>query len=320
MYTRCTHCDTVFRVTPQQLQASSGKVRCGRCHEVFDAFASLSAQPPAAAVPAFERSEAAPALVPRVPRDDADTPAPEWLHPAPSAVSHPPRDDAAAVAPDWLRPAPTRTPPVAAAEETVERPPPVQVETEAAASQPAPVSPPAEPEALTLPDELFVKGVAPRASWTWTAATLLLAVLGLGQAAWLFATPIAERLPALRPALEAFCAQAGCRLALPHLPDALFIEASDLQLLDAARPNEVLLTLTMRNRAGVAQAYPLLELTLTGAANQVTSRKVFRPQDYLEPGIDRGRGIGANQEVSIRLYLSTGELRAAGYRLYLFFA
>ena len=54
MYTRCTHCDTVFRVTPQQLQASSGKVRCGRCHEVFDAFSSLSAQLPAAAAAEIE--------------------------------------------------------------------------------------------------------------------------------------------------------------------------------------------------------------------------------------------------------------------------
>jgi hypothetical protein len=181
------------------------------------------------------------------------------------------------------------------------------------------VAPDAEPE-LTLPDALFNGGSAPRAHWTWSMGSGLLAILALAQLAWVFATPIAQRAPALRSALEAFCAGAGCTVALPKLPEQLFIEASDLQQLDAARPNEVLLTVIIRNRAPVAQAFPLLELTLTGAANQVASRKVFRPSEYLEPGSDSARGLGANQEVSVRLYLSTGTLRAAGYRLYLFFA
>jgi hypothetical protein len=156
--------------------------------------------------------------------------------------------------------------------------------------------------------------------WAWGAGSVLLALLAIAQLTWVLATPIAHRSPGLRPALEAFCAGAGCKVALPRLPDQLFIEASDLQLLNAARPNEVLLTATVRNRASVTQAYPLLELTLTGAANQVASRKVFQPREYLERGRDPARGIGANQEISIRLYLSTGTLRAAGYRLYLFFA
>ena len=46
MFTRCPHCDTVFRVTPQQLQVSSGQVRCGRCQEVFDAFSTLTSRLP----------------------------------------------------------------------------------------------------------------------------------------------------------------------------------------------------------------------------------------------------------------------------------
>ena len=49
MYTRCPHCDTYFRVSREQLQASSGQVRCGRCERVFDAFATLTSQLPAAA-------------------------------------------------------------------------------------------------------------------------------------------------------------------------------------------------------------------------------------------------------------------------------
>lgn len=41
MYTRCTECETLFRVTRAQLNAARGQVRCGRCGTVFDALASL---------------------------------------------------------------------------------------------------------------------------------------------------------------------------------------------------------------------------------------------------------------------------------------
>lgn len=44
MLTRCPHCDTVFRVTPQQLQKQHGQVRCGRCMQVFDGFRTLSSE------------------------------------------------------------------------------------------------------------------------------------------------------------------------------------------------------------------------------------------------------------------------------------
>ena len=44
LVTRCsnTDCLTMFRVTPAQLQASGGQVRCGSCGTVFDAFPSLT--------------------------------------------------------------------------------------------------------------------------------------------------------------------------------------------------------------------------------------------------------------------------------------
>lgn len=35
MYTQCPGCQTYFRITPTQLQAAAGKVRCGTCRTVF---------------------------------------------------------------------------------------------------------------------------------------------------------------------------------------------------------------------------------------------------------------------------------------------
>src|SRR5512134_2316829 len=45
MVTRCPSCDTMFRVTPQHLQAYHGQVRCGRCMTVFDGFKGLATLP-----------------------------------------------------------------------------------------------------------------------------------------------------------------------------------------------------------------------------------------------------------------------------------
>jgi predicted Zn finger-like uncharacterized protein len=273
MYTRCPHCDTVFRVTPQQLQAFSGQVRCGRCQQVFDAFSTLSAQLP------------------------AGTTAP-----------------AEAVAP---RPGPILRPPVDGNQGE-----PAHGGTPAAAAPAVPSAGRAAPPelALTLPDGLLSDARPTRRPLPGlTAGVLALAALAAVQASWLFATPLANWLPAARPALEGMCDRLGCTVALPRLPDQLFIEASELQLLDAAHPNYVLLSATVRNRSALAQAFPLLELTLTGASNQTVARRVFSPEDYLERGVDHARGLAANQEISVRLYLNTGEVRAAGYRLYLFF-
>lgn len=82
LFTRCPACRTVFRVTTRELQASSGRVRCGHCREVFDAFASLSAQEPAAEDAAVARDGppaevvAPPAVPPSAPAKVSQRPAP----------------------------------------------------------------------------------------------------------------------------------------------------------------------------------------------------------------------------------------------------
>ncbi len=288
MFTRCPHCDTVFRVTPQQLQVSSGQVRCGRCQEVFDAFSTLTSRLPGGRLEETAVAAARPEQPAR----------PVRLQPPPQRAETM-QEGGFVPAPETAAFSPGRAPPVPSAAGLVGA---------------------SEPEILTLPDELF--GVAagpPTRRWPWTIGCLLGLLVLSAQAAWFFPGEIALRMPVLRPLLVQYCAWTGCRIDLPQLPDLLFIEASDLQLLDPAQPNEVLLTATVRNRAAFEQALPLLELTLTDAANRTAARKVFAPAEYVGNSVARDRGIGPGQEISIRLYLDTGDLKAAGYRLYLFF-
>jgi predicted Zn finger-like uncharacterized protein len=288
MFTRCPHCDTVFRVTPQQLQVSSGQVRCGRCQEVFDAFSTLTSRLPGGRLePAAAEARPEPPI-----RPESQESAVLGERPPPAGPS--------------------------AAREPVSAP---AARGAASVSAPPAAGSVTEPEILTLPPELFgVAGEPPGGRSAWLLGCLL-GVLALAlQAASFFPSEIALHLPTLRPLLVQYCAWTGCSVELPRVPDQLFIEASDLQLLDPARPNEVLLTATMRNRAAFKQALPLLELTLTDSANRAAARKVFKPSEYLGTTLGPDEGIGPGQEVSVRLYLDTGELKAAGYRLYLFFA
>ena len=41
MKTRCPECLTTFRVSPEQLKARAGKVRCGQCQQVFNALDNM---------------------------------------------------------------------------------------------------------------------------------------------------------------------------------------------------------------------------------------------------------------------------------------
>jgi predicted Zn finger-like uncharacterized protein len=287
MYTRCPHCDTHFRVSREQLQASSGQVRCGHCQQPFDAFATLTSQPSVASESGKRRP---------VPTASAST-------------AGAPRESQASAVQSFSAPSSALGEPMAPSV------PEVRV---------APLKPnsAAEPEPLSLPEDLFGSSASRRTGgrrWLWTAGTLVLVLLLLAQTMYFFATDLAVHLPQVRTQLAEACLWLECAVALPRMPDQLFIEASDLQVLDVARPSEVLLTATIRNRAQATQELPLIELTLTDKLNQTAARKVFYPVDYLDRSLDPSHGIDSNHEMPVRLYLDTGDVKPAGYRLYLFF-
>jgi predicted Zn finger-like uncharacterized protein len=97
--TRCPNCATIFRVQPGQLSARGGKVRCGKCHTVFDGVAALVEEDPATAAnpqpepsPQLALFEAArkaprPAAVRAEPAGE-EAPAPDFLAEEPPPPRH----------------------------------------------------------------------------------------------------------------------------------------------------------------------------------------------------------------------------------------
>ena len=159
----------------------------------------------------------------------------------------------------------------------------------------------------------FLTRPSPRALWAGGAA-LLAFTLG-AQVAFAYRKEIAGRYPAVRSALESVCDLTGCSVALPQRPDLLRIEASDVHMIDTARPSLIQLTATLRSYASYDLAYPALDLVLTNANEHALARRIFLPADYLGRSRDPKAGVPPNAELTVALDLDTGDLNAAGFRL-----
>lgn len=317
MLTRCPTCATHFRVTPAQLKARTGSVRCGECQHVFNALDSLIEEPMvivAQRVPEPSQESVSPPL------SGTEIQAAEY--------SEPPADQVA------VPPAPTSEPPPEVPDELSALPPEAQEPSTlepAEAPEPEPAEPePAEPELpepVTVTEveardenwsETFPEPPPPPRRWPWLiGSALALTAIGL-QAVLAFRVELAVIWPEVKPALVALCDITGCEVGLPTKPGLVGIEASDLHP-DSEHKGRLALMATLKNRAPFAQQFPHLELTLTDTADQAIARKVLAPADYLRPAISIANGMQPNADIAIAIGVDAGEMAASGYRLYLFY-
>ena len=308
--TKCPGCGTTFRVTPQQLQAQQGMVRCGRCASVFVGFKTLATL--SEAMP----SEAAPAAAARddMPGDMATSRRAGFeLEPLSVTPAEPPvREMPAALAL-----------PEAAVSIALPESAPAAEGNDASAIERASMShadAAASAQSVGLVPGPFAMspGVKPaprRPAGGWTFGILLL-LAGLAlQGAYFYRSEIAASVPEARPYLNKMCELLRCTVALPQRPRQISIEASDMQATDPANPGVIALTTTLRNHAAIELGYPALDVVLTNTKEHTVARRIFLPAEYLVPGNDPRTGIAPNAEVTVRLDLDTGDLGAAGFRL-----
>ena len=293
MLTRCPDCETTFRVTPEQLKARHGKVRCGECQAVFNALDTLVEDAPVVAPPAIEEVQAVPEAPPAV---MAET---EEAEPA-------------------AEPAPDVEPEAAlAAEDSVPlEPEPEPAPAHTADLEPEPVADEHVAETPAAGDEwLATTAIEARRRWPWAlGGAFVLLVLGL-EALMHFRTEIAVLQPDMKPVLAGACEFFGCEMRLPRKAELMSIETSDLH---PETDGKLLLTATLKNRAPFAQEHPHLELTLTDTADKALVRRVLAPVEYTATA-DRSTGLTPGKELPVELSIDAPGVPAAGYRLYLFY-
>ena len=326
--TRCPQpeCQTTFRVTPEQLKARGGKVRCGQCQHVFNALEHLLDE---------GGEEAAPLRAAAPPAGPADTgeaefatetsTAPESVVEADLQAIMPESGDTPDSQPDTVED--NRQEPILDAS-AIEEPSETPVLADATT---APADLAHDPEDLILPRETTaIPGYSKWAErplagggalmaepvrkprWPFLLAILILFSVLLGQMAHRFRSDLAIALPSLQPVMLA----AGWDIPLPRKAELVSIEASDLQA-DAAK-GQLILMATLKNRAPYVQDLPALELALTDTQDAVVSRRVLHPADYLT-GTAAPAGFQANGEIPVKLWIEAKDLVPSGYRLYVFY-
>ena len=334
MITHCPSCHTHFRVHAEQLAARAGQVRCGKCNRVFDALEHLSEESAPAREPSAAQEYAAMRAL-----TAAAEPAPE------SAPTH--AADASAEAQERAIGASADIGSEAmevgagmseAAMPEAEMPEAEMSEatmSEAAMSEAA--MPEVEmPEVASAQQASLESGAAsgeiafdfgPIAAadasgharrWPWLLGALVLLLVLLAQAAYHYRSAIIVLFPEAKPYAAALCETLGCDLPLPRRIELISIEASDLQA-DTTNPNIMVLSATLKNRAIFDQQLPLLELTLTDVQDQAVVRRVLVPPDYIGKAANTQAGFAANTEIAIKVFIEGSQVKATGYRLYLFY-
>ena len=341
--TSCTHCDSVFLLTSEQLEAAQGWAQCSVCGGAFNARSTLASEngdplpvetvapePEIATPPEPETviTDPTPSEAPQAETQDPDP----TLMPEGAAVSQLAGVEARAEqapltsiilidpdaeVPDDYGPLPvfSATPQIeggATDAETIYGP--KYTVPAATPKLDKPIFTPPPHVGSARPDRRAARKPPRLAAGLWGLLSFILVVALALQLTYFLRDYIAQKIPAARPALETACAQLGCALSLPKNAELIQIIGSDLQ---AEPTNAALLTLklTLGNRAPYTQAWPVVVLTLTDAKDMPQARRSFAPSEYLADQKLLALGISAQSEHSLSLPLQVRNLPRAGFRL-----
>ncbi|MBK6980284.1 MAG: zinc-ribbon domain-containing protein [Betaproteobacteria bacterium] len=335
LVTACKHCHARFRVTPEQLNARQGQVRCGECHEVFNGFESLERFPGddtgahLLAARAGRPPEAKPGAGPAeltFGRRMTPAPAPAAtarrgpLSALPVDLSDIPDVDDVPDLPLESR-APAGPPPEAAGSAQAEPVPHVPHDEDIGPARIDPAAPgPRIPETFpgSLDADPYVPAPPERPSRAWVFGVVFLFLVLVLQLAYAFRAQLAQQYPVLRPILESACAPLDC--TVPWVNDENALKLEDSELLEVpGKPGQIALQARIRNLSASAQEFPHLELTLTDVSGQTAVRRVLRPADYLGRIPVPTDVMAAGSEALVVVRLETGSLRPTGYELLLFY-
>lgn len=147
---------------------------------------------------------------------------------------------------------------------------------------------------------------------------VLLLLLLLGQILFINRTRASAEMPELRPAFEAICDVLGCGVPLPSDRQLIRTEWSELSFIPD-HERLIQLNATLKNLAPYPQAFPLMEVTLKNASDQIMMRKVLLPQEYLKPQDYQLGQFNANSELKLQLRMEVIGGKAQGYSLDFFY-
>ena len=292
MHTQCPDCKTKFLVNDDQLRVAQGKVRCSKCHKIFNANESLQTPPQTASTPVTNQPP------PTLPDTVTDFMSATDLHEFSdlkakvSGDMSPQKDD----------------------ENKAEQQPPKQEQKidddlsdvlkelermenktqkksgpeENAAVIPEP--PPSDAEKTTLHDPLELltpnKPQKKKGGLLWSIGILLLLTVALAQLAW-FKREQLMHYPEGRVLLQTACKYAGCTLPTIREPEKIQVLSRSIAMHPKIE-NALLIQLTIANKASFPQAQPILQISLFSSDERLVVQRRFKPSEYLADKVKPG--------------------------------
>ncbi len=346
MKTRCPDCSTSFDVTPVQLNARNGKVRCGVCSAVFNAYDHAIEEEPDFPVLQADASHA----------DDADfrvSSAPEIWHAQDTAgatadfhsvarrrssermaVTHDPYDEVNAEQDDTRMM--SRQYPASGSDRSMND----RVAGERFAQEAPSLSGSGAyyNEGRKPASDVHVEGQYRRrvqrdteyddperssgSGLIWFLAVVLALIVLFAQGAIVFRNQITNIAPTLRPKLVQLCSFVGCQVGYTRSVRNLAILKPALRQVNSpsAAPDTRSFNLhaVIRNNDTIAQPWPSVVLSLKDESESVSARRIIKPEEYLLPDAQK-REFLPNDEVAIDLPIVVSRTEVAGFELSLFY-
>lgn len=264
MQTQCPHCHTLFRLTEAQLDIADGLVRCGYCNAVFNALHTNEIIDNDRQLDVFEDTLA------------ANFGAAENTH-EPEAIEH------EATAPEHIETG-TATP----------------VHNNEAGDLLA------EESRDVIPEQFRGDRPGTHSTWStllWSIAVLLLIFSLVAEYAWFNRDQLLDK-PQLLPYIARACELVRCDGHI-SLRDPASIEMLSRNVY--THPNEknaLMITATMINHAGFAQALPDVQIEFSSTRGVVVASRRFEPSEYLRLGHDELLPMQPDQPVRFNLEIA----------------
>lgn len=140
-----------------------------------------------------------------------------------------------------------------------------------------------------------------RPHWPWVAGTLVLCLTLSAQLAYAERDLLLNQ-SRVRPWLDRICAMLHCRLPLRHDVTELNLLSRDIRPHPTV-PNALIISATLRNDADFAQAFPVMEITLSDLDENRVAMRRFRPPDYVGDTrvLDAGLAPGATAALVVEV-------------------
>ncbi|MBL1142031.1 MAG: DUF3426 domain-containing protein [Proteobacteria bacterium] len=302
MYTVCPGCTRQFQIYAEHLAAASGQVRCGFCHEQFNATERLYDEPlsnekilneqlaieSADEEPQFDIPESV----------DQNPVTPEQVVTVTNSKTDTEQELDTAISEIGIRPSveeiKTRVKSEATAQKAVES-------TRESAIE--------EHYSFHESDELLPEESKDKSRWRWllplfwTTVSIVALIAIVMQLAWFNRDQILLKYPEYLTYVKQICNEFDCQLIRQQDTGAIKLVNRDVRL-HPDYQDTLLVNASMKNELPVRQPYPRVQLTLFDTSGSLLGHRVFVPDDYLDSSIDIDKGMPVDSPVYFVLEVS----------------